>query len=171
MTSTTGWTTAPASRVAQPYTMLSSLMTTGLSRSCLMEVRAWVSGAEGLVGRKCGLSCLSPPGMPSFPKAVLPSQTGKPQSCLYSVTVATCMRDSPSCGWSVFFAYGCVVYHAILPERSCSEFCLLRSPKVSSLLPCVLQSRTGGPRGESLQISTNLRLKRHPPWSPCPTPV
>ena len=44
-----------------------------------MEVRAWVSGAEGLVGRKCGLSCLSPPEMPSFPKAVLPSQTGKPQ--------------------------------------------------------------------------------------------
>lgn len=42
-----------------------------------MEVRAWVSGAKGLVGRKCGLSCLSPPEMPSFPKALLPSQSWK----------------------------------------------------------------------------------------------
>ena len=92
------------------------------------------------------------------------------QRCLYSVTVAMCMRDSPSCGWSVFFAYGCVVYHAILPERSCSEFCLLRPPKVSSLLPCVLQSRTGGPRGESLQISSNLRLKRLKPTHLEPLP-
>ena len=88
-----------------------------------MEVRAWVSGAEGLVVRKCELSRLSPPEMPSFPKALLPPRAGKPQRCWYSVTVATCIWDSASCGWSVCFTYSCVVYHATLPEHSCSEFC------------------------------------------------
>ena len=74
--------------------------------------RAWLAGSVVLAAsllQKCQAS----------PKPCCPPRAGKPQKCLYSVIVAMCMWDLPSCGWSVFFAYGCVVYHAILPERSC----------------------------------------------------